>query len=126
MAKPLPKEDFRAVRIVLEPSDFAIGSEHPDPPPKDLISEKTWNHLVGLPDDVAIRTSNDFGSILKEVSEFQSELVNVSLAMQELVSQAGSKVEESPICHVLLVTSDELAASIYNVTGLNFLLHMGC
>ncbi|HTX22058.1 MAG TPA: hypothetical protein VMD27_09425 [Candidatus Aquilonibacter sp.] len=58
MAKPLPNDDFRAVRIALEPSDFALGSEIPDLPPKDLISKETWNHLVGLPDDVAIRTSN--------------------------------------------------------------------
>jgi hypothetical protein len=114
MAKPLPNDDFRAIRVVLEPSDFAVGSEFPDPPPIDLISKETWNHLVGLPDDVAVRTSNNFGGILKEVSEFQSELVNVSLALQDLITQAGLKVEGSPICHVLLAATDELAASIYN------------
>lgn len=115
MAKPLSNEDFRAVRIILEPSDFAVGWEVPDLPPRDLISKETWNHLVGLPDDVAIRTSNHFGTILKEASEFQSELVSVSLALQDLVTQAGSKAEDSPICHVLLATTDELAASIYIV-----------
>jgi hypothetical protein len=118
MAKPLPSEDFRALRIVLEPSDFALGSDFPDPPPTDLISTKIWNHLVGLPDDVAIRTSNEFGSILKNASDFQSELVCLSLALQDLVTQSGSRVEDSPICHVLLSATDELAASIYNsLTG---------
>src|SRR6266513_5600176 len=118
MAKPLPTDDFRAVRIVLEPSDFALGSEIPDLPPKDLISKKIWNDIVGLPDDVAIRTSNEFGSILKDTSDFQTELVGVSLALQDLVIQSGSKVEDAPICHVLLAAGDELAASIYNsLTG---------
>ena len=118
MAKPLPTEDFRAVRVVLEPSDFALGAEFPEPPARDLISKKIWNHIVGLPDDVAIRTSNEFGSILEDASDFQSELVCLSLALQDLVTQSGSKVEDSPICHVLLSATDELAASIYNcLTG---------
>jgi hypothetical protein len=118
MAKPLPAEDFRAVRIVLEPSDFALGSELPDPPPRDLISKQVWNHIVGLPDDVAIRTSNEFGRILRDASEFQSELINVSLALQDLLPRSGAKVEDSPICHVLLDAGDEISASIYNsLTG---------
>ena len=31
MSKPLPLEDFRAVRIILEPKDFAYGSEIEEP-----------------------------------------------------------------------------------------------
>lgn len=114
MAKPLPKEDFRAARIVLEPSDFAAGSELPDPPPKDLISEDMWNHLVGLPDDVAIRTTNDFGSILKELSEFQTELLSVLTALQGLATQTGGKNAASPIHHVLLVAHEDFQASIFD------------
>jgi len=116
MSKPLPKEDFRATRFSLEPSDFALGSEFPDPPPRDLISKKTWNDIVSLPDDVAIRTSNDFGGILKDVVEFQSELVCVSLAMQDLQISTGRKKQDSPILYVLLPVSEDLAASIYNAT----------
>jgi hypothetical protein len=114
MAKPLDTKDFRAVRVVLEPGDFALGSELPDPPPKDLIPKEIWSHIVRLPDDVAIRTSNEFGTILREASDFESELVCVSLALQDLVAQSGTKVEDSPICHVLIDATDELAASIYN------------
>lgn len=114
MSKPLPEEDFRASRIVLEPGDFAVGSEQPDPKPSDLISEKAWHHLVILPDDVAVRTSNEFGTILVEVSELQSELVNVSLAVQDATEKAGLKIKDSPISYALLVTADEMAASIYN------------
>jgi len=66
MSKPMPVQDFRAVRIVLEPDDFALGSEEPDPPPSDLVSPETWHALTVLPDDVAIRTSDHNGEGLTE------------------------------------------------------------
>lgn len=117
MAKPLPKEDFRALRIVLEPDDFA-SAESPDPPPKDIISEETWTHLVELPDDVAIRTSNDYGTLLTELCEFETELTSVSLAMRDLLIQTGCKNEEPPIRQVLFAASEDLAVSTYNaLTG---------
>jgi len=67
MAKHLPISDFRAVRVVLEPDDFALSSPEPDPPPSDLISKKAWSGIMNLPDDVAIRTSDHNGKILGEV-----------------------------------------------------------
>jgi hypothetical protein len=67
MTKRLSQSDFRAVRVVLEPEDFALGSEKPDPPPSDLISDKTWHGIMDLPDDVAIRTTDHNGQILGEV-----------------------------------------------------------
>jgi len=51
---------------VLEPDDFALGSEEPDPPPSDLVSPETWHALTVLPDDVAIRTSDHNGEALTE------------------------------------------------------------
>jgi hypothetical protein len=66
MSKPMPVQDFRAVRIVLEPDDFALGSEGPDPPPSDLVSPETWHALTVLPDGVAIRTSDHNGEALTE------------------------------------------------------------
>jgi hypothetical protein len=118
MSRPLSKKDFRAVRIVLEPSDFLVGSDLPESPPKDLVSKDTWRHLVGLPDDVAIRTSNDYGGILKGASKFQSELVCVSIVVQELVRETEREPAESPISYVLCNATDDLAASIYNaLTG---------
>jgi hypothetical protein len=62
----MPIHDFRAVRIVLEPNDFALGSEAPDPLPSDLVAPKTWRALTVLPDDVAIRTSDHHGEALAE------------------------------------------------------------
>lgn len=67
MTKKLSLSDFRAVRVVLEPNDFALSSDEPDPPPSDLISKETWHGIVDLPDDVAIRTSNRWGKFLGEV-----------------------------------------------------------
>jgi len=65
MSKPMPFQDFRAVRIVLEPN-FALGAEDPDPPPSDVVSPETWHALTVLPDDVAIRTSDHNGEALTE------------------------------------------------------------
>ena len=67
MAKQLALTDFRAVRRVLEPEDFALGGEDADPPPSDPISEETWTGITTLPDDVAIRTSDHNGKALGEV-----------------------------------------------------------
>jgi hypothetical protein len=67
MTKKLSLSDFRAVRVVLEPDDFALGSDEADPPPSDLVSKKTWHGIMDLADDVAIRTSDHNGRVLGEV-----------------------------------------------------------
>jgi len=67
MSKKLALTDFRAVRVVLEPEDFALGGDEPDPPPSDLIAAETWSGITVLPDDVAIRTSDHNGLALGEV-----------------------------------------------------------
>jgi hypothetical protein len=67
MSKPMPLRDFRAVRITLEPADFAGGEGEPDPPPSDPVAPDTWLGITGLADDVAIRTSDHNGKALGEV-----------------------------------------------------------
>ncbi len=66
MAKPLDTADFRAIRMELEPDDFAVSDGKPDIP-TNLVDKKTWHGIVDLPDDVSIRTSNHQGTILKNV-----------------------------------------------------------
>lgn len=65
MTHKLSTEDFRAVRMVLDAEDFALGPEGPEPPPSDLVDEQTWHAVMDLPDDVAIRTSNERGGAMR-------------------------------------------------------------
>jgi len=71
MARPLDTADFRAIRIVLEPDDFAVSNGKPDRP-TNLVDKETWHGIVDLPDDVSIRISNHQGAILKELYALQS------------------------------------------------------
>jgi hypothetical protein len=64
MTKKLSLSDFRAIRHMLEPGDFAL-SEGPDVPPTYPIDKETWAGITHLPDDVAIRTSDHHGHRLK-------------------------------------------------------------
>jgi hypothetical protein len=59
MVKPLPSTDFRAVRMMLEPDDFALPGE--TVPPTDLIRQDTWHEIMDLPDHVAVEISDHHG-----------------------------------------------------------------
>jgi hypothetical protein len=61
--KSLPRTDFRAKRLMLEDSDFALAPGK-YPGPTNLIQEYTWKSITSLPDDVSIRTSDKYGSQL--------------------------------------------------------------
>ena len=61
MPHQLDLDDFRARRSVLDPADFALGSDAPEAAPADLISEKLWREIMTLPDDVLIRTTSHEG-----------------------------------------------------------------
>jgi hypothetical protein len=63
VSKPLPLSDFRAVRQVLEEHEYLTGGE--DIPPSNLIERDTWDGIMHLPDDVAIKISNHNGSRLQ-------------------------------------------------------------
>jgi hypothetical protein len=58
---------------VLDSDDFDITDDKPDPPPSDLIHEKTWAGLTRLSDDVSIRTSDHHGAQLKLLHELWGE-----------------------------------------------------
>jgi hypothetical protein len=64
MTHKLRLDDFRARRSVLDPDDFALGDDAPDPPPSNLVDKSVWNAIVTLPDDVSIRTSDHHGGAL--------------------------------------------------------------
>jgi hypothetical protein len=49
MVSKLNSEDFRSSRMILDPDDFALGDEEPDPPPSDLIAREVWEGIMTLP-----------------------------------------------------------------------------
>lgn len=75
MTKKLPLTDFRAVRWVLEPSDFALSNGE-DGPPTKLVDQATWHGIMDAPDDVAIRTSDHQGNYLKLLSRLESDWID--------------------------------------------------
>ncbi len=102
MTKRLSHSDFRTVRVVLEPEDFALGNDEPDPPPSDLIAEKTWHGIMDLPDDVAIRTSDHRGKVLGEVYWLWGRWI-------EAVGET-----EDPLFVPMLDAHDDLQASFFD------------
>lgn len=107
--KPLDPNDFRASRLVLEPEDFALGPSEPDPAPSDIIDEGTWSSMVSLPDDVSIRTSNEYGSVLKVLWAYWDQWNCLVGALQ----QDSAASTPCPISRVAGDISDELQASIF-------------
>ena len=58
--------DFRSQRFLLPKEAFAYAVG-PQSHPTDLITPATWSSIMALPDDVSIRTTNHFGSMLKDL-----------------------------------------------------------
>jgi len=84
MTKKLPLTDFRAVRWILETDDFALAGD--DVPPTDLIDRETWHKIMDLPDDVAITTSNHYGSQLKLLNDLWGDWIKAVGSVHELFS----------------------------------------
>ena len=68
MPRLLPLEDFRARRSVLTRGDFLIATK-PSVPANDRIDKATWDSVVTLPDDVAVRTTNYHGSAIRHLHD---------------------------------------------------------
>jgi hypothetical protein len=101
MPKFLPTSDFRAKRRILLKSDFALA-EGREQPPSDKIDKATWNHIVTLPDDVAVRTTNHHGTVIKQISDLSHEWIRHA-------------DESDPIMFpVTMDAHDELDAALYN------------
>lgn len=102
MTHKLDISDFRAHRRVLDPSDFALGSDEPDSPPTDLISEESWHGIMTLPDDVAIRTTSYQGSRIEVLHELWSGWIS-AFPEQGIISSA------------MLDSTDDFNAAIFNL-----------
>jgi hypothetical protein len=106
--KRLSASDFRARRLMLEDSDFAIAlGNHPGP--TNLIRKATWESIVSLPDDVSIRTSDQFGPQLEQLEDYWGMWGRVVIAIQELSSEPG----ELPTAAAACDAADEFQAATY-------------
>lgn len=101
MVKSMDLDDFRAIRRVLEPDDFALTDGKPDPPPTDLINRESWEHIMTLPGHVAITTTSHQGSRISLMNDLSSEWV-VSMPQNGITGQAMG------------VIGDNLESSLFN------------
>ncbi|HEV2462256.1 MAG TPA: hypothetical protein VGT04_00495 [Acidobacteriaceae bacterium] len=104
MSKQLSLDDFRAVRVVLEPDDFAITDGYPDRPPSDLISKEIWFGIMDLPDDVAVRTSSHNGQALGDIYRIWGDWIGA----------IGDPEHPDPLFEPMLDAADDLKASIFD------------
>ena len=87
MPKRLPDTDFRARRTVLTRGDFAYTPK-PERPASDVIDRSTWDGIVTLPDDVAVRTSTHHGSALKQLDDLWGSWVECIGEAKDCLSSA--------------------------------------
>lgn len=102
MTRPLPLNDFRAVRVVLEPCDFALGSDEPDPPASDLIAREHWASIMDISDDVAIRTSDHNGRFIGEAYWLWSRWIEAIGTVDDALSAP------------MIDSTDDLQASLFD------------
>jgi hypothetical protein len=87
MPKRLPEKDFRSRRLVLDRSDFAHAPK-PEAAPSDAVSKSTWDGIVTLPDDVAVRTSNHHGSTLAQLENLWGAWIESIGEVEDCLSPA--------------------------------------
>src|SRR6202040_4052151 len=109
----MPTDDFRAIRIVLENDDFAFASES-DAPPPDLVDQETWNDILTLPVDVSIRTSNEYGCLLRTMQGYWEAWID-SLAFCR-----------DPIEDAISDAADEFQAATFNALHGYYRQAFGC
>jgi hypothetical protein len=73
MTKSMPATDFRAVRHILEPRDWAVGGA--DVPPTNLIKKKIWHGIMNLPDTIAVLISDHNGDRFELLYELWGEWI---------------------------------------------------
>ncbi|MGA3086200.1 MAG: hypothetical protein ABSE95_15620 [Thermodesulfobacteriota bacterium] len=57
--------------------------EGPEPPPRDIIEEEVWRTIVSLPDDVSIRTSNDYGTEIKAMNDLWVSVIDMCVETKD-------------------------------------------
>ena len=88
--KPFSASDFRAKRLMLKDTDFAV-TPVAYRCPTNLIQKATWKSIVSLPDDVSIRTSDRYGPQLQELWKYWGIWGRIVLAVQDLSKYPPAK-----------------------------------
>lgn len=100
--------DFRTSRRLLPPEAFALA-EGSDEEPTDLVHVEDWNGITLLPDDVALRTSDHHGTMLRHAYESWGYWTGLVLDTQSLTAEPASDV----LAIATMGATDEFQASIY-------------
>ena len=68
---------FVGIAGLSPPWVFAWPDDEPEtyPPPSDLVSRKHWDGIMVLPTDVALKSSDDDGSLVDRLNVLQSEWI---------------------------------------------------
>ena len=107
MPKKMDVTDFRAVRTVLEASDFADAPGPAERPVRDLIEEAAWDDIQTLPETVSVFTSSDHGTELSMLSDLWGCWVQALRTEDVLLSK-------SAVHRACLVATDEFQAATFN------------
>lgn len=102
-ARPLPDTDFRARRAYLADHVF-LSVPGGGAAPTDTVPQETWEHLLDLPTDVLLRTTDYQGSLL-------DDSVGQTTSWSQRMFSAPELGE--PIYDVALDASDEFHAAIF-------------
>lgn len=100
-------DDFRFVRKKLPPEAFAVHTGV-EPEARDLIDQETWDGMVRLPDDVALRTSEQHGAVLRNAYAAWVYWLGMVLDIQSICDPTGD-----PLAVAVLNATDEFQASAY-------------
>ncbi|MGA8008621.1 MAG: hypothetical protein WCA24_04415 [Thiomonas sp.] len=77
MVRKLDTSDFRAIRMVLEGSDFALVASDREAP-SDLVDPAVWHGIMDIADDVAITTTEWQGSRIDLLHGLWGDWIQVS------------------------------------------------
>lgn len=99
MVRKLDTSDFRAIRMVLESSDFALVASNREPP-GDLIEPDVWHGIMDIADNVAITTTEWQGSRIGLLYGLCADWIHVS-------------PEGGIVGNVMFDCADDMAASLF-------------
>jgi len=97
------EEDFRNDRARLPDSAFAIVQKPEVEPKLDIVKKEVWNSIVSFPDDVSLRTSDYYGTLLG----------TVHVLWGSWIESVGA--EQDPLSYGMLDAVDELQGAIFNL-----------